>query len=185
MKKTINPQINQYSIFKKDIFLSLDNFISSNATHSTTIIVPHVCNNVDVFGGGFTSGIVQHYPIVRDNYHMLGPSFLQKNLGYTQFILAREHKKNNNQIIFANMIAQNGTISPRNKRPLNYLALCRSMLSVSKYIKETIKSDQSVQIHAPKFGSGLAGGNWSFISDLISDMWGDFQVFIYDINKKT
>jgi hypothetical protein len=83
------------------------------------------------------------------------------------------------------MISQNGTISPRNKRPLNYLALCRSMLSVSKYIKEKINTDQSVQIHAPKFGSGLAGGNWGFISDLIDDIWSDFQVFIYDINKKT
>lgn len=162
---------NNYHLIKEDIFLSLSKLLDSNI-HSTTIIVPHVCNNIDVFGGGFTAGIVQHYPIVRDNYHMLGPSFLQKNLGYTQFILARENKKNNNQIIFANMIAQNGTISPRNKRPLNYLALCRSMLSVSKYIKETINRDQSVQIHAPKFGSGLAGGNWNFISDLISDMWG-------------
>lgn len=184
MKKTASISQHSFSTIKNDIFLSLDSLMSSSV-HSTTLIVPHVCNNVDVFGGGFTAGIVQHYPIVRDNYHMLGPSFLKKNLGYTQFILAREHKKNNNQIIFANMIAQNGTISPRNKRPLNYLALCRSMLSVSKYIKEKISTDQSVQIHAPKFGGGLAGGNWGFISDLIDDIWGEFQVFIYDINKKT
>ena len=137
MKNVFSTHQRSYITIKDDIFLSLDRLISSGI-NSTTIIVPHVCNNIDVFGGGFTAGIVNNYPIVRDNYHMLGPSFLKKNLGYTQFILAREHKKNNNQIIFANMIAQNGTISPKNKRPLNYLALCRSMLSVHKYIKEKV-----------------------------------------------
>jgi hypothetical protein len=36
-----------------------------------------------------------------------------------------------------------------------------------------------VEIHAPKFGSGLAGGNWNFISELINDVWYDLQVYIY------
>ena len=185
MKKTIHGQQHTFTTIKDDIFLSLDRLVSSASSQSTTIIIPHVCNNVDVFGGGFTAGIVNHYPIVRDNYHMLGPSFLKKNLGYTQFILARENKKNNNQVIFANMIAQNGTISSKNKRPLNYLALCRSMLSVYKYIQEKVDKDQNLEIHAPKFGSGLAGGNWGFITHLIDDIWGDLSVYIYDFQKKT
>jgi hypothetical protein len=36
-----------------------------------------------------------------------------------------------------------------------------------------------VQIHAPKFGSGLAGGNWAFIQELIKDIWNNYSVFIY------
>ena len=184
MRQTAPIPQHRFSTIKDDIFLSLDRLISSGL-HSTTIIVPHVCNNVDMFGGGFTGGIIKNYPIVRDNYHMLGPSFLSKNLGYTQFVLAREHKKNDTKIIFANMISQNGTISPRNKRPIDYLALCRSMLSVKKYASDTIQKDQSVQIHAPKFGSGLAGGNWGFISCLIEDIWADLEVFIYDIQKRS
>lgn len=182
MKNTAQEAQHSFFTIKADLFLTLDNIISTNL--STTIIVPHVCNNIDTFGGGFTSGIAKHYPIVQDNYHLLGPSFLKKNLGYTQFISAREHKKNNSQIIFANMIAQNGIISHKNKRPLNYLALCRSMLSVYKYTQEKVDKDQTIQIHAPKFGSGLAGGNWNFISYLIDDIWSSLPVYIYDFQKR-
>jgi hypothetical protein len=170
---------NNIPIYREDLFLSIDKLFYS--LNSTSIIVPHICNNIDVFGGGFTAGIVQHYPIVEDNYHMLGPSFLRKNLGHTQFIVARENKKNNNKIIFANMISQNGTMSRNNPRPLNYLALCKSMVSVVSYTKTNIDSnEQQVQIHCPKFGSGLAGGNWAFIQDLISDIWSGLNVFVYD-----
>ena len=90
MKKIATGLKHNFVTIKKDLFVEIDKSVSSSI--STTIIIPHVCNNIDVFGGGFTAGIVQHYPIVRDNYHMLGPSFLHKNLGYTQFILARENK---------------------------------------------------------------------------------------------
>jgi hypothetical protein len=38
-----------------------------------------------------------------------------------------------------------------------------------------------VQIHAPKFGCGLAGGNWNFIQDLITDIWKNIQVFVYQL----
>jgi hypothetical protein len=181
MRKT-NLLTNNILILKDDLFSSIDSILAS--VNSTTIIVPHVCNNIDVFGGGFTGGIVKHYPIVRDNYHMLGPSFLKKNLGYVQFITAKENKASSNKIIFANMIAQNGTISFNNKRPLNYLALCKSMAEVAKYIRSNKNSsEQDFHIHAPKFGSGLAGGNWSFIYNLIEDIWTDIPVFIYDFKK--
>lgn len=172
-----------FSPINQDLFLSIEELLIS--LNSTTIIVPHVCNNADIFGGGFTAGIVKYYPIVRDNYHMLGLSFLKKNLGHVQFIVAKENKKNNNKIIFANMIAQNGTISRNNPRSLNYLALCKSMVSVSSYIKNNIDpNEQQAQIHCPKFGSGLAGGNWNFIQDLISDIWSDLDIFIYDNSKR-
>lgn len=179
----ITKKDNSFPCINQDLFLSIENLISS--LNSTTIIIPHVCNNADIFGGGFTAGIVKRYPVVQDNYHMLGLSFLKKNFGHTQFILAKENKRNNNKIIFANMIAQNGTISKNNPRPLNYLALCKSMVSVSNYIKTNIDTnEQEVQIHAPKFGSGLAGGNWNFIKDLISDIWSEYNIFIYDPFKR-
>jgi len=172
-----------YSFIGQDLFLSIENLLFSS--NSSVFIVPHVCNNMDVFGGGFTAGISQYYPNVKENYHMLGPSFLKKNLGHTQFIVAKENKKNNNKIIFANMIAQNGVISKTNPRPLNYLALCRSMVAVATYIKNNIDPhEQQTQIHCPKFGSGLAGGNWHFIQNLIEDIWTDVDVFVYDIDRK-
>jgi hypothetical protein len=78
------------------------------------------------------------------------------------------------------MIAQNDVVSQANPRPLNYYALSVCMFNIKLHIQHIIKSnDSSVEIHAPKFGSGLAGGNWLFISDLIKDIWNNIPVFIY------
>jgi hypothetical protein len=53
------------------------------------------------------------------------------------------------------------------------------MVGVGKYIQNNFDKDSRVQIHAPKFGCGLAGGNWNFISELINDIWGKFFVTVY------
>jgi len=57
------------------------------------------------------------------------------------------------------------------------------MILVSKFMREKFDKDQSVQIHAPKFGCGLAGGNWNFVSELIRDIWSNIPVFIYEKNN--
>ena len=37
-------------------------------------------------------------------------------------------------------------------------------------------------IHCPRFGAGLAGGQWPFIESLILEQWCDhgIEVFVYD-----
>lgn len=142
-----------------------------------TVIVPHVCNNINGFGAGFAGDVSLSYPIVKNNFHLLGN---RAKLGHTQFVFADSDTIYKHSIIFANMIAQNGVISKTNSRPLNYAALVYCMANVKAYISDLLKNtDSQVEIHAPKFGSGLAGGNWLFIQELIADIWGDFQVFIY------
>jgi hypothetical protein len=162
---------NTYKTIYNNLFTEIDKF-----TDQYNIIVPHVCNNKGIFGGGFTAGIVKHYPIVQQNYQLLGKKCV---LGYTQFVVAKHNKYTDKQIIFANMIAQNGTISKNNPKPINYYALCLCMKSVSDYISSNLDISET-QIHAPKFGSGLAGGNWNLISELIFDCWNKIPVFIYE-----
>jgi hypothetical protein len=55
------------------------------------------------------------------------------------------------------------------------------MNQVRSYTKELQKNSENarVEIHSPKFGSGLAGGNWNFIEELIKDIWYDCEVFVY------
>jgi hypothetical protein len=159
-----------------------------NCGHNgATVFVPHVCNNIDLFGAGFAAQVAERYPIVKQNYHLLGKNFLRANLGHCQFIDVYHNKDYGHRLIFVNMIAQNATKSPNNIRPLNYGALCKAMLGVSSYIRmntEFLQKNQTVEIHAPKFGSGLAGGNWNFISDLIDDIWSKFFVTVYNYNPK-
>jgi hypothetical protein len=177
--KTLSRHI---PIIYDNLFTSVESIIYGGY-HGSSIIVPHVCNNVNVFGGGFTAGITKYYPIVGENYSLLGTHFLKNNLGYVQYVETTKDNTYGHKLIFANMIAQNGIISKQNPRPLNYGALVKCMLSVSSYLHNNFDKDSPVQIHAPKFGSGLAGGNWSLIEELISDIWSKYNVFIYDIRK--
>lgn len=163
-----------YQLQKKDIFVNVQERISAKV-NGATVIIPHVCNNINVFGGGFTSGIVSTFPVVAENFYLLGS---KAKLGHTQFVSAAKNKEYNYEIIFANMIAQNNIRSHKNPRPLNYEALVYAMNAVKLYILDyTKKNDNTnIEIHCPKFGSGLAGGDWKFIVELINDIW-------YPVNK--
>lgn len=177
MKTTIKkPQT--LAIIYDDLFPHVKSLVRAG-NNGTSIIVPHVCNNVNAFGAGFAGAVAGYYPEVKENYHLLGSSFLSNNLGYVQFVDVYKDQKFGHKLIFANMIAQNGLINKNNQRPLNYLALVKSMVSVGKYIQQNFDSENRVQIHAPKFGSGLGGGNWLFIEELIKDIWVNIPTFIY------
>jgi hypothetical protein len=181
MKTYIKNKNYNYSFvnINGNVIKSAKNIINSG-NYGCSVIIPHVCNNIDSFGGGFTGDINKLYPIVKDNYHMLGK---KNTLGYTQYVVADKDDKFKHKLIFANMIAQNEVISSRNPRPLNYFSLAKCMGDVKHYIKQNFNQENKVQIHCPKFGSGLAGGNWLFIQELIQDIWGEFSVFIYSYNK--
>lgn len=148
----------------------------------TNIIIPHVCNNINAFGAGFAQALTQYDPSIKANFHMLGN---KAKLGYTQFITTKINNKNQSKIIVANMIAQNKLIDRnKNPRPINYMHLVSCMIKVKDFILNlNTQSDIKSQIFAPKFGSGLAGGNWGFIECLIEDIWSDIPVFIYEKNE--
>lgn len=177
MNTNLVQKITYTSVKNKNLF-EVVNSVISGEHNGNSVVVPHVCNNVNAFGAGFAGQVAALYPEVKINFHLLGN---QSKLGHTQFVTINSNSRYNHKIIFANMIAQNKLISPKNQRPLNYAALVYSMTQVRNYIKNTEKNSDSkkIEIHAPKFGSGLAGGNWNFISDLICDIWYDIPVFIY------
>jgi len=180
MEKTMKiKQTNDSIIYSnQDIFQAIEN--TFNDTKTNLIIIPHVCNNIGVFGGGFTKYINDNYPIVQENFYLLGK---QAYLGYAQFIIVKNNTKTNTKIVFANMIAQNGILNKNNKRPLNYAALVRCMIEVKKFIQIQNKNNDIDQtyIHAPKFGSGLAGGDWRFIEKLVEDIWSNYTICIHSL----
>lgn len=104
-------------------------------------------------------------------------------MGYTQFVEVKKNKISGHKLIFANMIAQNNIVGSSNPRPLNYYSLCSSMANVAQFIRSKFDSDNPAQIHAPKFGCGLAGGNWAFIEELIKDIWNSIPLYIYSYNN--
>lgn len=179
MNIKIKSYNNSYILIKNNsIFDTINNRI--NADHKgCTVIVPHVCNNVDSFNAGFAGSVSRYFPEVKANFHMLGP---MAKLGHTQYVTAKTNNKYKHNIIFANMIAQNKLLNRSNHRPLNYAALVYCMTNINNYINNfKLDTEQKqIEIHAPKFGSGLAGGNWNFISCLIEDLWNMHSVYIYE-----
>jgi hypothetical protein len=166
---------------KDDIFESAKRCVFAG-NMGNSVLIPHVCNNINLFGAGFAHAIAKQYPIVKENFHLLANKAV---LGNVQFVSVHKDKTHGHQLIVANMIAQNGVISNNNNRPLNYNALCTCMNTINAFLHKNFDSDNRVQIHTPKFGSGLAGGNWVFIENLIEDIWKDIPVFVYSAPKST
>ena len=161
-----------------DIFEAAQSAVAGKE-YGTSIMIPHVCNNVNEFGAGFASAVAKKYYEVKANFHLLGRS---AKMGQVQYVTVYTEPKYQYKIIFANMIAQNRIYHPENNlRPLNYAALTYCMMDVKMTIKKMMYNEDQTKfkIFAPKFGSGLAGGNWDFIADLIDDCWSEFGVSVF------
>ena len=157
------------------------NYLIGDATkpkhNNKNIIIPHVCNDKGGWGAGFVVALSKRWPEPEERYRREFRSGKNKYLGNVHFV----HVEDSNypvNIYVANMIAQEGTISRENKKPLKYRALANCMDEV-KYSALKINAE----IHAPRFGSALAGGNWSFIEELIQEIWieNNINVYVYDL----
>lgn len=180
---TINTNHSMFST--SNIFEMSKNRVSSEK-NGATVFIPHVCNNIDLFGAGFAADIADKFPSVKADYHMLGKNFLKNNFGYAQIIKVMEETRHKQKLYIVNMIAQNGVQSKNNPRPLNYFALAKSMGILSSFILSNtgyLSKSENIEIHCPKFGSGLAGGNWNFVSDLIDDVWGRYNVTVHILDR--
>lgn len=132
-------------------YIEGDLFAAIKARPSNTpIIVPHICNNQGAWGAGFVVPLGRHYPKAKACY--LRSS---KTLGRVGFC-------HNGNVLVANMVAQ----ELGGDRPLYYNHLARCMDRVAKRM-----GGYPYEIHAPAFGSGLAGGDWRVIEQLIQDCW--------------
>jgi O-acetyl-ADP-ribose deacetylase (regulator of RNase III) len=121
------------------------------------IIIPHICNNIGAWGAGFVVALSKRWEQPEALYRAL---IHDLQLGDTQFVQVEDN------IIVANMIAQNNIISNTSKDnpPIDYKALKTCLKTVNDLAKKT----NSV-LHMPKIGSGLAGGNWDVIEDIIKN----------------
>lgn len=84
--------------------------------------------------------------------------------------------------IICDMFAQSGIRNQYNTRPLKYEHLITCMKSVRQMIQTVqLEHGRDCCIFCPKFGSGLAGGKWSFIEELIDELWlsADIDVYVH------
>lgn len=139
------------------------------ATEDHVVLIPHVVNDQAAFGAGFVVPLARRFPVAKTSYdawyHNIKPPAEMLNfripefeLGKTMFVQADEE----GEIVICHMLAQ--TLG--GARPLYYNHLARCLDDVAAYAKQ-----REAVIHAPAFGSGLAGGKWDFVAALINDSW--------------
>lgn len=155
-----------------DLFNDIESLIKGQKV----LLIPHVCNNVHKWGAGFVVPLGKRFP------EAVAAFFQKKDdkLGVVQFV-----QDENLPIIICNMFAQRGIAEKQvgicRSIPLQYLELQTCMFRVKKYVEELVENGKSVQIACPKFGSGLAGGDWTIIESMIVRIWENIPVIIYCI----
>lgn len=132
----------------------------------------HVQNDVGAWGAGFSGAVGKRWPAAENAYRLW---YRQKNnfkLGEIQVVNVQSN------ISVINMIAQKGLRSVDNPKPIDYDALRTCLDKVGELV-----SDDKGSIHAPRFGAGLAGGDWEVIEEMIQELLikRGINVTIYDL----
>lgn len=156
-----------------------------------SVVIPHVCNDIGGWGSGFVVPLGKFYPAAREAYLQWaknGEYYLNPNhdvnlwkgedvvpfkLGQVQFVQAAEN------VVVANMIGQHETIRP-GYTPIRYYAVAAAIRLVRKYVA----AKGIDEIHAPKFGSKLAGGKWTVIEALAEEAWNEKPTYVYELTQE-
>jgi len=134
------------------------NYVKGDATNPIgdgVKILAHIVNNKNRWGAGFVLAISKKWSEPEKIYRSL--KFLR--LGNVDYVNVGEN------IFVANMIAQHGTGRDENGDiPLRYCALVECLQNVNEFADA-----MNATIHMPKIGSGLAGGDWKVIEQIIRE----------------
>jgi len=130
-------------------------------------ILCHICNNENKWGRGFVLAISKRWKQPEISYRLKKGNL---TLGNVDFIRVE------NDIIVANMIAQDGIVQKDNQPLVNYGALRICLTSVNDMAFQT----QST-IHMPRIGCGLGRGDWNVIEKIITEVMST-NVYVYDLN---
>jgi len=149
-----------------DLFASLD------PHDPKLVIIPHVVNDEKVWGAGFVLPLAEQFPVAKTLYlanHDLA-------LGQTQFV-----PSDDGNVVVANMVAQHFGHNP----PLIYDSLEACLKAVATTAKQYIQAGRDVEIRCPLFGSGIAGGDWNKIEELIARHWleNDLPVTVFYLRR--
>lgn len=144
-------------------------------------IIAHICNNRGAWGAGFVLALSNRWSgpegLYRKRYKERGLA-----LGEVQLIQVES------DIFVANMIAQElGYTQDKNGRfipPIRYEALKECLIFVSM-----VADAMGASVVAPRFGAGLAGGDWNEVENVINIAFHgiDVPIYIFDLpieNKK-
>jgi hypothetical protein len=154
--------------YDTDLLSNVTSIVSNNTTE-IDIVIPNISNIDTTIKTNFLRGAIEKFPIIQTTLD------IQKyNLGKNCYI--KTQRIMNNNIYFCQMFCDKNS---RN-RNINYIHLVNCMVDIRNFCLEIKrKTEKQIEIHCPKFGTGISGGRWSTISDLMTDCWYGIPTFIY------
>ena len=133
-------------------------------------LVIQCVNDLGVMGAGVAKAIMMKWTIVRERYI----DWSKKDdfiLGNIQTVSVEP------KIVVVNMIGQHGVGFSNGVAPIRYDAIEKCLEKVI-----LLATKYNASIHAPKFGAGLAGGDWNKIENILKAKLEntEIEVTIYD-----
>lgn len=126
----------------------------------------HVCNDIGGWGAGFVLALSRRWSAPEERYRSMSENELK--LGNVQFVYVEE------DIQVVNMIGQHLTWTENGIPPIRYEAIRECLKKVNKAAEIA-----HATIHCPRFGAGLAGGDWNKIEEIIKETI-TVDVTVYD-----
>lgn len=143
------------------------NYVEGNALEPMgegNKIIIHCCNDLGIMGAGIALQIKKKWPDVFNGYRQWYINESQGDpkkylpLGEVQFVPAGPGLE------IGNMIGQRGVGTEGGRVPVKYPAIKKCLKTVFNRARAL-----NATVHAPRFGAGLAGGDWAKIEQIIQD----------------
>lgn len=134
-------------------------------------IITHVCNDIGGWGRGFVLALSKRWKEPEEQYR----SWYRNRP--TPFVLGNIQVVTVDKDLYvANMIAQHDIREIKCIPPIRYEALetCLRKVNLEAEIL-------NASIHMPRIGCGLAGGSWSRVETIITQVFNGVSVFVYDL----
>lgn len=159
----------------------------TNPDEIGNLFILHCVN--DCVGGCMGSGValalLKKWPDVKKQYHAWANYELNNSkkswesneefrLGEIQVVKVQGSTKDNNLIAVVNMVGQRDVVDFHGIPPVRYEAIRECLWHVRDCIEHWNKNP--INIVAPKFGSALAGGEWSKIEAIIVEVFDNMDV---------
>jgi len=136
-------------------------------------IIVHVCNDLGRWGKGFVLALSARWAEPEAQYRewTRGQAKIPFALGQVQFVEVEP------ALWVANMLGQHGIRKAGAAPPIRYEAVRAGLAIVAQFAQV-----HNSTIHMPRIGTGLAGGDWEVISQLIQDALcaRDIPVTVYE-----
>lgn len=158
-------------------------------TEGFTTVIVHCCNDIGVMGGGVALALRNKWPIMFETYrewyendHYQDSDSLPYRHTHQPFVLGQVQSTRVAPFLHVcNLIGQRDVVDCLGLPPVRYEAIREGLRRLAYQM--TQHPNRQFKVVGPRLGSGLSGGRWETIEQIIKEELSDFEVTIYDLER--